>query len=72
MTKFAAKLSTTALAGMFATGILLIAVGSEDVPAVVSQAIAAPTFAAETTGVAYFPSLFPTPDAAPTPHIEAF
>jgi hypothetical protein len=70
MTKFAAKLSTAALVGTFATGIVLMVVGSDDVPVIVSQAIAAPTL--PTAGVGYFPSQFPTPDAPAAPHVEAF
>ena len=68
MIKLVAKLSTAALAGMFAAGTLLVAACSEGVPPIVSQAVAAPV-ASEVT---YFPTQFPAPEGAPAEQLQTF
>jgi hypothetical protein len=62
------RLARAAIAGVFAAGLLVLAACSDGVPPVVSQAFAAPV----ETGVAYFPTQFPSPEGAPAESIPSF
>lgn len=66
-TKFA-RLLKAAIAGAFASSVLLISACSDGVPQVVSQALAAPV----ASEAGYFPTQFPSPEGAPAEPIQGF